>query len=169
MAKSVVGLFQNERDARDALRELDSAGLSPDQVSYVNRESNLLADHLAQVGIPQDDALIYADGVKRGGVLIVLQALPEAAAKDVAGILNRYNLVDIAAGTRGLRESSEATAGSPTDQGGTPSGPGNCRVYQGRETVMEIPGEEPVHGGADEPGTGTLNRDVTEHPPHENY
>ncbi len=169
MAKSVVGLFQNEREAREALRELDSAGLSPDHVSYVDRQSNLLADNLAQVGIPQDDALIYSDGVKRGGVLIVLQALPEAAAEDVAAILNRYNLVDIAAGTRGLRESSEATAGSTMDQGGTPSGPGNCRVYQGRETVMEIAGEEQLHGSADEPATGALDRDVTEHPPHENY
>ncbi len=170
MAKSVVGLFQNERDAREALRALDSAGLSSDQVSYVDRESNLLAGNLAQVGIPQDDALIYTDGVKRGAVLIVLQALPDAAAEDVAAILNRYNLVDIAGGTGGLRESSEATGGSLADRGGmTHSGPGNCRVYQGRETVVQIAGEEPMHGGGDEPDTGALDRDVAPHPPHENY
>lgn len=169
MAKSVVGLFQNERDARGALRDLDSAGLSPDHMSYVDRQSNLLAGNLAQVGIPQDDALIYSDGVKRGGVLIVLQALPDAAAEGAADILNRYNLVDIAAGTGGLRASSETTSSSSTAQGSTRSSAGNCRVYQGRETMSEIAGEEPLHGGADEPATGTLDRDVAEHPPHENY
>ena len=169
MAKSVVGLFQNERDAREALREIDSVGLNPDQVSYVDRESNLLAGNLAQVGIPQDDALIYSDGVKRGGVLIVLQALSESAAEGAAGILNRYNLVDVAAGTGGLRASSESTSSSPAAQGSARGSGGNCRVYQGRETVVEIAGEEPMHGGGDEPATGALDRDVAPHPPHENY
>ncbi|CAA9373208.1 MAG: hypothetical protein AVDCRST_MAG93-8584, partial [uncultured Chloroflexia bacterium] len=54
-----------------------------------------LVGGLVGAGIPEDDANIYAEGVRRGGALVTVQAADDATADRAADILDRYNVVDI--------------------------------------------------------------------------
>ena len=135
MAKSVVGLFDNPSDAQAALRDLERAGLSGNNVSLVDNATSGLASALTGAGIPEEDAALYADGVQRGGSLIVVQAIPDADARPVAEILDRHNVVDI---TRRGQVSRQTT----TARGATSTGMSNTNLYQGGEVVVPIIEEE---------------------------
>jgi len=54
-----------------------------------------LVGGLVGAGIPEDDANIYAEGVRRGGALVTVQAADDTTADRAADILDRYNVVDI--------------------------------------------------------------------------
>ena len=167
MAKTLIALFPNERDAQAALRDLDAAGFGAPNVSYVDRESNLLVDNLHAAGIAQDDALIYADGVKRGGVLIVVQGLSEAAVENAEAVLRHYALVDVDAGRAGTQQGvagTSATAGSARPATRQPA------VYDGTRGAIPIVGEESTMPDSAAPEHDPdVNRDVSPHRPHDNY
>ena len=168
MAKSVIGLFANEDEGRTAWRAMERAGFSPDQASFVDRDTNRLADHLAAVGIPANETLTYVDSVKLGGVLPVLQALSDPAAECAAELLSSHGLVDTAASDEGLPQLAAADPAAPPS--GTSAIPGHFHVYLGRETVIPIVGDE-VHRRKRDvpPGGGVLDRNVGEYPPYEDY
>jgi hypothetical protein len=50
---------------------------------------------LVGVGIPEEDAHVYAESVRRGSTLISVTAPSEAEADRAAGILSQFNVVDI--------------------------------------------------------------------------
>jgi len=54
-----------------------------------------LVGALVGAGIPEDDANIYAEGIRRGGALVTVQASNDNDADRAADILDRYNVVDI--------------------------------------------------------------------------
>lgn len=54
-----------------------------------------LVGALVGAGIPEEDANIYAEGVRRGGALVTVQAATDSDADRAADILDRYNVVDI--------------------------------------------------------------------------
>jgi len=54
-----------------------------------------LVGALVGAGIPEDDAGIYAEGVRRGGALVTVQAATDGDAERAADILDSYNVVDI--------------------------------------------------------------------------
>jgi len=54
-----------------------------------------LVGALVGAGIPEDDANLYAEGIRRGGALVTVQASTDAEADRAADILDRYNVVDI--------------------------------------------------------------------------
>jgi len=168
MAKQVVGLFDNMRDAHNAVAELTNAGFTSDDISIVaNNASGQstsydadtgsetaegagagavggavlgglggllvglgalvipgigpvvaagtlatalgttavgaglgaaaggLVGALVGAGIPEEDANIYAEGVRRGGALVTVQAATDSDADRAADILDRHNVVDI--------------------------------------------------------------------------
>jgi len=64
-----------------------------------------LVGGLVGAGIPEDDANIYAEGVRRGGALVTVQAADDATADRAADILDRYNVVDIDERGASYRES----------------------------------------------------------------
>lgn len=154
MPKTVVGLFQNERDARAGVREIEGLGLDRNHWSYIDREFNQLADRLTELGIPQHDAILYADGIKSGGVVVLLQALPDDIADQTAAVLHRFNLVDVDEGR------DEAAAPSTT----VPSG-----VYAGSATIVPIEGAELGPGDTESTYPGDLAPDDQQHPPRANY
>jgi uncharacterized membrane protein len=49
---------------------------------------------LVDAGIPEPEAEYYAEGIRRGGTLVVAQ-VPDAAVDEVAAVLNRHYPVDI--------------------------------------------------------------------------
>jgi uncharacterized membrane protein len=59
---------------------------------------------LTQAGIPEEDAQVYAEGVRRGGILLTVEVDDERFGA-VLEALNRANAVDIAARREELRRS----------------------------------------------------------------
>lgn len=50
---------------------------------------------LVGLGIPEEDAQVYAEGLKRGGVLVSVQTTDEQQADRAVQVLRQYNAVDI--------------------------------------------------------------------------
>ncbi|MBE7551399.1 MAG: hypothetical protein HS126_10040 [Anaerolineales bacterium] len=49
---------------------------------------------LVDMGVPEEDAHFYAEGVKRGGVLVTVQTT-DSQASTVESIMNRFNAVEV--------------------------------------------------------------------------
>jgi len=64
-----------------------------------------LVGALVGAGIPEDDANVYAEGIRRGGALVTVTANTDAEADRAADILDRYNVVDIDERGTSYRES----------------------------------------------------------------
>lgn len=50
---------------------------------------------LKNLGVPEEEAHYYAEGVKRGGTLVTVRAPDDASAQRVAAVLRRHGAVDI--------------------------------------------------------------------------
>lgn len=134
MARTVVGLFNNQNDAQAAQSDLQRAGFGQDRVTVVTTAGGQLAEMLMRTGVPQEDATIFAEGVQGGGALIVAQSLPDADARPVVDILDRHNVVDI--GTRGRLAQQTTSARSTSGRTGF------SNDYQGGNLVIPIVEEE---------------------------
>jgi stress response protein YsnF len=139
MAKTVVGLFENTRDAQRAMQDLEQARFDTSNISFVQNAWQGLGNALMNAGIPEHDVSIYTEGVQQGGALIVLQALPDADAQQAAEILDRYNVVDIE--HRG-RHASQGMHTDNRERTSTRVGNGSTNLYQGGEVKIPIVEEE---------------------------
>src|SRR5258705_128955 len=81
--KTVVGLFENYTDADRAVSELNARGFSRNELGA-----------LVGMGIPEEDANFYAEGVKRGGVLVTVQTNDDRAA-EALNIMRSARAVDV--------------------------------------------------------------------------
>ena len=94
MSKTVVGLFAHDNDAQAALKELNGASIgSSAQVMGSSKRGQVL-NALTGSGVPSDDAHTYAEGVRRGGSLVVAETADDQADRAVA-ILDRHSILDI--------------------------------------------------------------------------
>lgn len=158
MAKMVVGLFDGLHDAEHALQELQQAGFR-DNVTFVRGNESGLQDRFISAGIPQQDATIYAEGVRNGGGLLMLQALSDQQAAQAADILDRYNVIDISG-----RTSNYNTRKTTRDTSRT----GMTNLYQGGEVKIPIIEEELRIGKREvEQGGVRVNTRVEEVPVNE--
>jgi uncharacterized protein (TIGR02271 family) len=132
MAKMVVGLFDQMRDAQHAISELESAGFG-NNLTFVRSAEQGLLDRLTSAGIPEQDATLYADGIQNGGGLVLLQALSANEAGQAADILDRHNVVDIT--RRGSGYNQKMSTRDTTRTGMT-------NLYQGGEVKLPIIEEE---------------------------
>ena len=159
MAKNVIGLFDNASDAQEAVRGLESLNLDGGQVSLLQQSSGQTTNTFEQLGLPQDDAAAYIDGIQNGGTVVVVQQLGDDEAQRAADILNRYNIVDInsrmrSSGTTAtstqrmedVQTNSAAVSGglrSDTAASGSYSNSTRQRgTYEGGERVIPIVEEE---------------------------
>lgn len=145
--KTTVALFDTFSDAQGVVRELESAGFSPDHISMIAQSNapraedgsatatgaaigaglGLLAGlaavtvpgvgivlavgpiiasgilgavaggligSLVDSGVPQDQAAYYAEGIRRGGTLVVVAANDDQVAQ-VVQTMNRHNAIDL--------------------------------------------------------------------------
>lgn len=100
MAMTVIGLMEEQVDAQSAAQELCDAGLDREAVTLLggnsreaSRES--VIDLLTDVGVRDEAIQHYAEGVHRGGTLILVDADDDEAAYQVAAILREHGAVDI--------------------------------------------------------------------------
>ncbi|HEX6289979.1 MAG TPA: YsnF/AvaK domain-containing protein [Herpetosiphonaceae bacterium] len=54
-----------------------------------------LVGALVGAGIPEEDAHVYAEGIRRGGALVAVQVATDDEANRAADIMDRHNVVDI--------------------------------------------------------------------------
>jgi len=95
MSKTVVGLFAHSKDAQKAVRDLNDAKIGNGGVKVMTSdERHQVLDGLTGKGIPQEDAHVYAEGVRRGGALVVADTENNQADRAVA-ILDRNNILDM--------------------------------------------------------------------------
>jgi uncharacterized protein (TIGR02271 family) len=112
MAKTLVALYNTFTDAEQVVQELIADGLSRRDIhlaldhtksrtaraASVERddayEGATLIDTLADLGVPHDEAYAYAEGVRRGGALVVVESSDDRAERGME-ILQRLHPVDI--------------------------------------------------------------------------
>ena len=135
MAKNVVGLFDNPSDAQAAVRDLESAGFGGNNVSLIRNASRGLLSSFEQLRIPQEDANIYQEGIRKGGAVVIVQQLADDEANRAAAILDRYNLVDIDARRRSYGRTTETATTTTTETATTTATAGATHVQQTRATV----------------------------------
>ncbi len=136
MARTVVGLFEQMRDAQSALRDLEAVGLPRNAVTFVQQPQPDLNTRLASIGIPEQDAGIYADGVSQGNGLIVTQGVSDDDAEQVAAIMDRYNVVDISGRKQPFQRMAMQRSAATTNVAA------NTNLYQGDEIALPIIEEE---------------------------
>jgi stress response protein YsnF len=112
-AKTLVGLYDNFDDAKEVVDTLikndfprhdinltthNGAGHQAD-FTYADKTVATgtrpgLVNHLTQLGVPEDEAGLYAEGVRRGGSLVVVTS-SDAQADRGLEIMDRYHPLDI--------------------------------------------------------------------------
>jgi len=95
MSKTVVGLFPHSQDAQAAMRDLEAIGVQRSSVQVMESDARgKVLPSLTGAGVPQDDAQVYAEGVRRGSALVV-GTVDDNKADQAVSILDRNNTIDI--------------------------------------------------------------------------
>jgi uncharacterized protein (TIGR02271 family) len=119
MTSTVVGLLDRRSEAEEVVDDLVLEGFEAKDIHIVasdhdfaaeasapgkERESGFhslmvklgfLEDQRKELGLPPEDADYYAEGVRRGGVLVTVDAMTSEAADRAAEILEEHGAVDI--------------------------------------------------------------------------
>ena len=116
MAKTLVGLYDTFTDAQQVVQELEKHGFSRRNINFVTHSAgdvenqhvdyiyaekmsstergreliNLLTDY----GVPQNEVDAYAEGVRRGGALVLVKATEDETDRGLA-IMKQLRPVDI--------------------------------------------------------------------------
>jgi len=102
MAKTVVGLYDDRTTALRAMKDLEARGFNKDHLSFASTErgdrhnyehdANNFRDPGAftRYGVPQEEADFYAEGLRRGGSVIVAR-VHDSNAEEAADIMARHN------------------------------------------------------------------------------
>jgi uncharacterized protein (TIGR02271 family) len=131
MAKTLVALYDTFTDAERVMQELIADGFARSDIhcaldhtksptahaASVERDAAYegahLSDTLADLGVPYDEAHTYAEGVRRGGTLVVVESSDDRAERGME-ILQRLHPVNIHERTAQWRQEgwtgSDATA-----------------------------------------------------------
>lgn len=99
---------------------------------------------LVNTGIPREDAHIYAEGVRRGGTLVIVQTSDEKA-DDAADTMQRYDVIDIdqrsadyrASGWTGFDDNAQSYTRSDIDRAGS-SAPATSTISSTSPTDVDV-------------------------------
>jgi stress response protein YsnF len=116
MAKTVVGLYDDRTTALRAMKDLEARGFNKDHLSFAStergdrhnyeRDADSFRDPSAftRHGVPNEEAEFYAEGLRRGGSLIVAR-VHDSNAEEAADIMARHNPARYEQRTKAYRES----------------------------------------------------------------
>jgi hypothetical protein len=99
MARIVLGLMKDPHQARGLVRALKDEGFAPEEVDV----SGGYVKGLTAMGVPIEEAHSYAEGVRRGGMLVAVRADDESEAELAAERMLEHGAVDLEACTTGWR------------------------------------------------------------------
>jgi hypothetical protein len=95
----VAALMKNAHAARGLVRALADAAFEREEVDM----SGGPVVGLVSCGVPEGEAHILAEGIRRGGAIVSVKADDEMEAEQAALIMSRHGAVDIAACGQGWR------------------------------------------------------------------
>jgi uncharacterized protein (TIGR02271 family) len=93
MAKTVIGLFDDPRQAQHIVHALVDDGFRREDIRTLTRPEEASVGTLSAHGVPEAEAQAYADAVRRGGALVLVDTADERADRAVA-IMERSPTVD---------------------------------------------------------------------------
>lgn len=112
----VVGVFQDEAQAQQAMSDLMSAGFSKDQIRYsVRKGGSGITNSLENLGLPEDEATFYNGEFESGRTVVVVNTSDRQ--QEASQILSRdggYDYTSRSGQTTGT-SSYANTAGQATD------------------------------------------------------
>ena len=137
MASTIVSLFDSLSDARNVIRDLINKGFRQEDIHVVSNDlrseeasEGKLISSLTSVGVPEDAARAYNDGVRRGGTLVTVNAA-DTMVDPAMDVMYSYGAVDV----NRRREQTVAQQSSANDGAGDSVAP---PVEQNRFT-SELP------------------------------
>jgi len=86
---TVLGIFENRKPAEDAVLELVGAGFERYDVRVVDDVADLIAQ-----GLMEDEAECYAEGLRRGGIVVALRCFAEGVGR-ASEVMRRMGAVDV--------------------------------------------------------------------------
>jgi uncharacterized protein (TIGR02271 family) len=93
MAKTMIGLFDDPRQAQQVVQALVDDGFRREDIRTLTREEEASVGTLSAHGVPEGEARYYTDGLRRGGAVVLVDAADERADRAVA-IMERAPAVD---------------------------------------------------------------------------
>ena len=172
----VAALMKDAHQARGLIRALADAAFEREEIDM----SGGPVTGLVACGVPEGEAHVLAEGVRRGGAIVAVKADDEMEAEQAALLMNRHGAVDVEACATGWRSQGwSGRISAPEDRirieryayvfGDYPGGAG--RIYRDPRTVPSpsthtpgaVPGG-PYHGPErrrmDKPYVGNNRRAV---------
>jgi hypothetical protein len=123
MATVIVGLVSDVHQARGVIRALDDAGFSGDDIDM----SGALLSELAARGVPDEEAGVYAEGVRRGGAIVCVRTEDDEEAAEAAELMAEHGVVDVDACAAGWTQPVVGVERYAVAFGEYPNAPG--RIY----------------------------------------
>ena len=93
MTKTVTSLFHTDQHAASAAKHLEQAGIPKDEIDIWSTPHNL-PPLLEDLGVSRTDAYAYAEGVIRGGSVVIVRCGDADVGKAVA-ILDQEGVLDL--------------------------------------------------------------------------
>jgi uncharacterized protein (TIGR02271 family) len=93
MAKTVIGLFDDHREAQPIVHALVDDGFRREDIRTLTRQEEASVGTLSAHGVPEAEAQAYAEAVRRGGAVVLVDAADDRADRAVA-IMERSPAVD---------------------------------------------------------------------------
>jgi uncharacterized protein (TIGR02271 family) len=93
MAKTVIGLFDDPRQAQPIVEALVDDGFRREDIRTLTSQESASVGTLSAYGVPEAEAQAYADAVRRGGALVLVDTADERADRAVA-IMERAPAVE---------------------------------------------------------------------------
>ena len=164
MGMIVLGLMKDAHQARGLVRALEDERFELDDIDV---DAGQLTELTAR-GVPEDEAHFYAEGARRGGMLVCVRAEDEDEAAEAAELMSAHGAVDIEACSTGWRSAgwsgryepqAAVVQGSAVEFGEYPSAHG--RIHHDPRTIpspsVRTPGTVPG-GGYDGPDRRRLDQ-----------
>jgi hypothetical protein len=139
MTKTVTSLFHSELHAIAAANHLEQAGFPRDDIDIWSTPHNL-PPLLEDEGLSRADAYAYAEGVLRGGSVIIVKCNAKDVAR-VVGILDQEGVLDL-----DEQQASWRSEGWQGDAGTAASSSGAPDMSQARTDVVIDRPDEVGHG-----------------------
>src|SRR4029450_7491662 len=96
MAKTVIGLFDDPRQAQHIIQALVDDGFRREDIRTLTRQGEAAVGTLSAYGVPEAEAQDYAEGLRRGGAVVLVDAADEREDR-AAAIMERYPAMDLEA------------------------------------------------------------------------
>jgi hypothetical protein len=148
----VAGLMKDAHQARGLIRALADAAFEREEIDM----SGGPIMGLVNCGVPEGEAHVFAEGVRRGGVIVAVRADDEMEAEQAALLMSRHGAIDIEACATGWRNQGWSGRISPPEDrvtieryayvfGDYPGGAGS--IYRDPRTIpspsWRTPGAQP--------------------------